>query len=139
MTHPAETQLTGLVLPRGRCQTIGPEAERRLGPDLLLFHQSNRTFRPRDPHPRGGSYRLVRLDGGRIVAGLQVMSPTGRDGVVANVFCRPEDRRRGHASALLAAARSLFADLTLSEDRSPDGAAWADAVGTGDPPLTPSR
>jgi ribosomal protein S18 acetylase RimI-like enzyme len=118
------TQLTGLILPRGMCPTIGREIGRNAQDGVALFFQSIRTFNRNASHPKGGSYRFVRVVDGEIVAGLQVMSRTGKDGTVANVYCHPEWRRRGLATELLDAARNTFESLEFSTDRSNDGEAW---------------
>lgn len=124
MKNDPPSQLTGLVLPRGLCPTIGVENGRDVTDGVALFFQSIKVFQPATPYPKGGSYRFVRFVDGEIVAGLQVMSRTGSGGEVANVYCREEWRRMGFASELLEAARARLGDLSFSDDRSADGAAW---------------
>lgn len=119
-----QSQLTGLILPRGEAPAIGKETGKNVHDGISLFFQSMRTFMPNSPFPRGGSYRFVRFVGGEIVAGLQVMSRTGESGFVANVYCHPDWRRRGYATELLEEARRTFFEIEFSEDRSSDGQAW---------------
>lgn len=120
----SNTQLTGLILPRGMCPTIGDEVGKSVLDGVTLFFQSVRTFNRNSPNPKGGSYRFVRFVDGKIVAGLQVMSRTGEVGTVANVYCHPDWRRKGMATELLEEARRTFDALEFSEDRSADGKAW---------------
>lgn len=76
-----------------------------------------------------GSYRLVKLDKDNFpVAAIQVMSPDGQQGVVANAYTHPDFRRRGYAADLVKIAQRLFSPLAFSEDRSGDGAAFVSSV-----------
>lgn len=121
------TQLTGLILPRGESPMIGREVGRDVRDGVSLFFQSRRTFNPNYPYPKGGSYRFVRCVNGKIVAGLQVMSLSGEKGIVANVYCHPDWRRKGHATELLVAAKEVFETIEFDDDQSPDGQAWVSA------------
>lgn len=106
---------------------IGKEVGKEVRDGVALFFQSRRTFNPNYPYAKGGSYRFVRFVDGQIVAGLQVMSLSGRDGIVANVYCHPEWRRKGYATELLEAAREVFEAIEFDDDRSNDGQAWVAA------------
>lgn len=70
-------------------------------------------------------------------SGPQIMSQTGESGTVANVYCDPNFRRRGHTTALLERAREQFEPLELSTDQTPDGRAWTDSLGA--EPTGPKR
>jgi GNAT superfamily N-acetyltransferase len=138
------TQLTGLILPCGECPTIGPEKSKNLGGGVTLFFQSIRTFNPSYRHKAGGSYRFTKSLDGVTVAGLQVMSRIGGEGIGAKVYCHPEWRRKGMASELLRAARGIFPVLDFSDDQSPDGQAWLAAdqdsvLARAAPPVRPPR
>ncbi|MBY3158351.1 GNAT family N-acetyltransferase [Rhizobium laguerreae] len=123
----AATQLTGLILPRGESPMIGKEVGKEVRDGVALFFQSRRTFNPAYPYAKGGSYRFVRFVDGQIVAGLQVMSLSGQQGIVANVYCHPDWRRKGHATELLGVAREVFEAIAFDDDRSTDGEAWVAA------------
>jgi GNAT superfamily N-acetyltransferase len=124
-------QLEPYIFPKGECSLIGPEVGKEVRDGIAIFFQSRRTFNPASPHPKGGSYRFVQFVEGQIVAGLQVMSLTGDDGLVANVYCRPEHRRRGYAAGLLERAKEQFTTITLSEDQTVDGKAWTESLTQG--------
>jgi GNAT superfamily N-acetyltransferase len=118
------TQLTGLILPKGESPMIGEEKRREVDDGVALFFQSRQTFNKNYPHPKGGSYRFVRFVAGQIVAGLQVMSLSGHEGIVANVYCHPDWRRKGYATELLEAAKNVFEAIEFDDDQSLDGQAW---------------
>lgn len=130
MTGPDElaAQLTGLVLPLGRCPTIGPERGFMIRDGITVFFQSLLRSNPVSPHPKGGSYRFVRIVDWRIVAGMQVMSKTGLGGTVVNIYCRPEWRRHGHMTDLLTAAQDTLGEVGFSQDLTSDGVAWISSL-----------
>lgn len=130
-------QLEFYIRPKGRCPLIGEEVGKDVRDGISLFFQSVRTFNPAASHPKGGSYRFVQFIDGQIVAALQVISQTGESGTVANVYCDPNFRRRGHTTALLERAREQFEPLELSTDQTPDGRAWTDSLGA--EPTGPKR
>lgn len=77
-----------------------------------------------------GSTRYLYSTDGTIAAGLQVVSQNGRDATVANVYTRPEFRRRGLARRLLERARRDFSNVRHADedDLSEAGRAWRDRV-----------
>lgn len=75
-----------------------------------------------------GSYRYVALEDGIPVSALQIMSHDGVRGVIANVYTTPSARRRGWAQGLLQVARRRFRKVQHSDDLTPAGAAWKNAV-----------
>lgn len=124
------TQLTGMVLPKSLNPMIGAEKGEWVPNGVSVFFQPTRLFNRSFEHPRGGSYRFVKTIKGNIVAGMQVMSRTGKGGVVANVYCLPAFRRQGHSSELLAVARERLGKVEFSDDRSFEGNAWVVAQET---------
>jgi len=121
-------QLTGLVLPLGQCPTIGPESGHMIPNGVTLFFQSVQHTNPLSLHPKGGSYRFVRVINRQIIAGMQVMSPAGKGGTVTNIYCRPEWRRRGHMTELLVAAQNTLGEVGFSMDLTSDGVAWISSL-----------
>jgi hypothetical protein len=117
-------QLTGLLLPRSQCPSIGKEVGKNIHDGITVFFQSICLYQPNSPYPKGGSYRFIRVIDGEIVAGMQVMSETGRDGTVANVYCAENWRRHGFATELFLNAQTLLGDIEVSSDLSEDGRAW---------------
>lgn len=113
-----------LLAPRGGYPGVGPERGPRRPP-------ANGIARYVDPF---GSTRYVRYVGGAPVAGLQVMSRDGRQATIANVYTAPGERRRGHASVLLARARRDFASVVHAgpDALSVEGAHFARARPNGD-------
>lgn len=113
-----------LLAPRGGYPGVGPER----GPSRP---PANGIARYVDPF---GSHRYVRYVAGEPVAGLQVMSRDGRQATIANVYTAPGERRRGHASVLLARARRDFERVAHAgpEALSPEGAHFARARPNGD-------
>lgn len=75
------------------------------------------------PH---GSYRYVMYAEGVPLAAMQVVSQDGVYARVANVYVRPEVRRRGLASALFKRAQRDFLRLDHASEssRSPEAKAW---------------
>jgi hypothetical protein len=122
------TQLTGLIAPLGQNPMIGPETGKETENGIALFFQSVTIFNASASNPHGGSYRFVRFVGGKAVAGIQVMSLDGKEGVLANAYCAPEFRRMGFTTELAKEARRRFAKLAFSEDRSSDGYLWVQSV-----------
>lgn len=109
----AETNLSYLLLPRGKTHQIGAEKGRI---------KTNGIARYDSPH---GSYRYVMYKKGEAVAALQIMYRTGGKALVSNVFVKKENRRKGYATALLKKAKKDFGKVNLSKGRSKLGAAWA--------------
>lgn len=111
--------LAATLLPPGDPRLgVGRESG-RLRPDGISRHD--------DPY---GSTRYLYSIGGVIASGLQVVSSDGREAVIANVYTRPEHRRRGLAAKLLARARRDFARVRHAEEGSLSdaGRGWRDAV-----------
>lgn len=77
-----------------------------------------------------GSYRYVRYVDGVAVSALQVMSRDGIAGQAANVYTKPEFRRKGYAAELWKHARRNFRSLVQApeKDRTQDGMAWTKFV-----------
>jgi len=116
-----EPDLSYLLRPRGEIRAIGHED----GPEA----PENGIARYRSPE---GSVRYVMYKDGRAVSALQIMTRDGhtlRTGRIANVWTAPDDRRHGHASALLVQARRDFKTVEHSDDLSPDAKAWKGRVG----------
>lgn len=97
----------------GQVPGIGHERGRALTDGVAKFVS---------PH---GSYRYVFYSDGVALGALQVVSD-GRVARVANVFVRPEVRRRGVATALFRRARRDFPRLTHASEssRSDEAKAW---------------
>lgn len=110
-----EYDTSGVLLPSAGGR-VGPEKRRRLSPSVSVYI---------DPY---GSHRFVEERDGTPIGALQVMAAKGVVPVATTAFVLPEHRRTGVASRLNEAARSLFPDLTYSDDRSADGAAWVESV-----------
>lgn len=110
--------LAATLLPPGMSPAIGTEtgALRRDG-----------TSKHASPH---GSTRYLRSVGGKIVAGLQVVSADGRAAKIANVYTLPEYRGRGMAAGLLSRARRdfLVVEHADEDDLSRAGRGWRDKM-----------
>jgi len=76
----------------------------------------------------GSVVRFVYSIGGRSVSALLVTMAQGGPPTVTDVYTAPAHRGLGYATALLAEARRLYPDLTISTDRSAAGRAWVAAV-----------
>lgn len=111
-----------LLLPRGAFPGVGPER----GPEQPRSGKG--IVRWQSPH---GSSRYVAFERGVAVSVLQVVSPDGLRGVIANVYTDPAARRRGLAQRLLARARRDFpGGVSHAEERnlSAEGRAWRSGV-----------
>lgn len=65
------------------------------------------------------------VEGGRVVGALAVF---GHDRSIARVYVRPSHRRQGIATRLLKAMEHKIGPIRHSDDMTPDGAQWANAV-----------
>lgn len=101
---------------------VGPGANPMIGPETGGARRSG-VARFRSAY---GSVRYVKYVDGVAVSGLQVVSADGKRAVIANVYTRPEQRRRGHADDLMAAARKDFVSVEHAKESSlsDDGKAW---------------
>ena len=120
--HPInpEYQLSWLLADIGETPQIGDELEDWREGEISRYSS------------RHGSYRYVfapdSLGGQRIVSGLQLVSRDNGLARVANAYTHAGFRRRGYARRLLERSLKDFEILSLSNDRSPFGEAWAQAV-----------
>jgi ribosomal protein S18 acetylase RimI-like enzyme len=96
LATPGSDPLAATILPPSDPNTA-------IGPEQCVSRGDIK--RCRSPH---GSTRYLKYDDGNIVAGLQVVSRDSKEALIANVYTRPEYRRRGLASALIDAARRDF-------------------------------
>lgn len=77
----------------------------------------------------GMSHRYVlRDEGGRDVAALQVMTMPLMPPVLSNVYVVPDLRRRGLATTLLVRAKHDHPEAMYSKYLTDDGKAWKDAL-----------
>jgi GNAT superfamily N-acetyltransferase len=116
--RPNGLDLSYLLADPGDVPQIGPEKGRPRGPDGIARFRSEH-----------GSFRYVLYEEGDPIAALQVVAPPPPKrgpwrATIANVYTRPERRREGLASALLAVAREDFDEVVHSADLSAEGAAW---------------
>lgn len=104
-----------LLSPPSECPQIGAEVGLTAKEGISTFISSF------------GSVRYVYARSGRIVAALQVMVGGGT-ATATNVFTDPDFRRQGLAAQLAARAKVDHDKLQFSEERSPDGHAWVQAL-----------
>ena len=71
-----------------------------------------------------GSYRYVYLINKKPVSALQVVSSDGVNGIIANVFTKPDFRRHGFAKKLFQMAQQDFTSVQHSKHVGDMGAAW---------------
>lgn len=71
-----------------------------------------------------GSYRYVYYISGEAVAGLQVVTRDGKNGQIANVYTKPDQRRKGHATQLLNRASEDFDRIVHSNDLNDMSEKW---------------
>ena len=109
------------LLPINMCPTIGPEEMKIIRPDLHLYFQSSQFFNKNAQHPKGGSYRFVKIVDNEIVAAIQFMSITGKIGIATNAICDRLYRRKGYAKEILKAADTVFEKIEFSDDRTEYG------------------
>ena len=109
--------LSYLLLPVGQTQQIGAEKQDKKTKDGVERYSN-----------QFGSYRYVMKMGDEIVGAIQVMSRDKSKGVAANVFVKPEYRRKGIAKKLLVQAKKDFDEVEYNPDQSDDGKAWVSSV-----------
>lgn len=110
-----EADLQYLLSLPGETGRIGKERGKIVSDGISLF---------RSPH---GSYRYVMYIGGIPVSALQVMR-RGRNGIIANVYTRPENRRQGLATQLFRYAQKDFKVINHSEHMTELGSSWRDGL-----------
>lgn len=110
--------LAAYLAPKGRAPGIGLERGTAIRDGIARF---------RSPH---GSTRYIFYREGEPLAVLQVVSRDGKHATIANVYVRPEARRKGLASRLLARARRDFQSVEHASEShlSAEGRAWKEAV-----------
>jgi len=113
----SEYDLSYLLLPVGQTQQIGAEKQDKKSEDGVERYSN-----------QFGSYRYVMKMGDEIVGAIQVMSRDKSKGVAANVFVKPEHRRKGIAKKLLVQAKKDFDEVEYNPDQSDDGKAWVSSV-----------
>lgn len=106
--------------PRGQSLSIGAENGAYIKDGVSKFDVIS------TPSERFISRRYVKSVDGCIISVVQVVSTdSGKTARIANAATLPEYRRMGHASDLLAAARTDFDSVEHSEDLSSDGLQFA--------------
>lgn len=100
---------------RGQVPMIGAERGREIRDGIAIWRSS---IQP-------GSHRYLFFEHGEPLAVLQIVGERGSSGRIANVFTRPDARRRGLATVLLDRARRDFSEIEHSSFLSDDGLAWA--------------
>ena len=111
-----EAALMDLLSPVGKSKIIGAEKKLKSVDGVERFDS---------PY---GSTRYVILENGKPVSSLQVMRGDNGKARIANVFTEESARRKGLASKLMERAKKDFKAIEHSDDLSPSGAAWANAV-----------
>jgi 8-oxo-dGTP pyrophosphatase MutT (NUDIX family)/predicted GNAT family acetyltransferase len=105
-----------LLLPPGACPLIGLEAGKLKETGISVLRSPT------------GSIRYVYAVDGTVISALQVMKDRDGRAVATNVYTDPGHRRKGYAKELAARARLDFPSMALSDERTSDGAAWAQAI-----------
>lgn len=122
----SEPLLDYLLAGPGEVRQIGPERGPRVATGITRYDSTRPT----------GSYRYVAYDDSTPTGVLQVIAVSGGH-VIANVFVRPDARRRGVASALLRRAESDLGPLSWppEDEMSGAGVAWRKRVAKNAPPM----
>lgn len=108
------TDLSMFLRGRGELPTIGAETGRTPRDGIAVWRSK---IQP-------GSHRYVYFEQGEPLAALQIVGERGGGANVANVYTRPDARRRGLATKLLERACKDFAEIEHSEHLSDEGRAW---------------
>lgn len=119
-----EPAMKDLLAPKGRSQSVGPEAGMMNSEGISMLISKVKL-------DDMNSFRFLYSIGGKPVSVLQVIGSIGDEttGSIVNAYTLPEYRRLGYAQKLYQEAIKYFGKVVFKNADSPDGKALASAMG----------